>query len=163
MYSYDIYMGIDPGASGGVAVLSADGCMSTAHAMPYTDQDLYDILRMPEGPSNLSVLVCLEKVHSMPKQGVRSTFTFGVNYGKIRGMLTCLKYSIREVSPTVWQKFFINSVRDEDKTKHKNRLKQVAQQMYPSLTHGSKITLKTCDALLLAHYAMHKIAIEERH
>jgi phosphoglucosamine mutase len=37
------------------------------------------------------MLAVVELVHSMPKQGVRSTFTFGVAYGMARGTIAALQ------------------------------------------------------------------------
>ena len=56
-----------------------------------------------------------------------------------------------KVTPQKWQKEFSNSLgksRDYDKREWKNRLKGLAQQMFPA----EKVTLKTADALLLAEY-----------
>ena len=52
------------------------------------------------------------------------------------------------VTPLTWMKYFGTS-RPKDKTKRKNHLKQIAQELCPE----AKITLATADALLLAIWA----------
>jgi hypothetical protein len=60
-------------------------------------------------------IVIIEKVHSMPKQGVASTFTFGVGYGKILGMCQTLGISFDMVPPQSWKKVILqNTKKDKD-------------------------------------------------
>lgn len=132
-------IGIDPGsASGGIAIL-LDG-KAEAFKMPDTERDIYDIFesRVWDDP-----VVFIEIVHSMPKQGVASSFAFGRNYGFLRGVITALKYPMHDITPQKWQKF-LSCLTHGDK----NISKQKAQQLFPQL----KITLATADALLIAEY-----------
>ena len=46
----------------------------------------------------------LEEVHSMPGQGVASTFTFGEGYGIIKGALGAANIPLRLVRPQVWKR-----------------------------------------------------------
>lgn len=46
----------------------------------------------------------VEKVHSMPKQGVSSTFAFGRCVGVIEGVLAGLGIPMSFVTPQAWQK-----------------------------------------------------------
>ena len=48
----------------------------------------------------------VERVASMPKQGVSSTFKFGASYGSIRGVLVALQIRSHLVAPAVWKKHF---------------------------------------------------------
>lgn len=137
-------LGIDPGQNGGIAVI-VDGALIECVAMPETEHDINEIF---ERNADAKVAF-LEQVHSMPKQGVASTFTFGKNYGFLRGLLVANKIVFLDITPHVWQKAFgIVAKKDETKTMHKNRLKGYAQQMFPK----QKFTLKNCDAALLAWY-----------
>lgn len=132
-------IGIDPGASGGIAVLS-EGHLATAQKLPETERDIYDYL---EALSWADPIVFLEKVHSMPKQGVSSTFKFGMNYGFLRGLIIALKYPLYDVTPQKWQAV-IGCLTHGDK----NVSKAKAQQLFTLL----KITHATADALLIAEY-----------
>ena len=115
-------IGIDPGKSGGIAVYT-EGLMQ-CWAMPETEADIAQLLR----DYGMSGSFCLlEKVHSMPGQGVKSMFTFGRGYGFLRGVLTAQRTPFDDVAPSTWQK---------------------AQQLFPDL----HITHKTADAVLICEY-----------
>ena len=92
------YIGIDPGAKGGITVLDDEMCI----AFPYHDQALLEVCQLYQGRCVCTV----EKVHSMPGQGVSSTFTFGRNYGVILGILMAFQIPYTEVTPQVWKKYF---------------------------------------------------------
>lgn len=137
-------IGIDPGQNGGIAVI-VDGKLTECVAMPQTEHDINEVLERHKDAK----VAFLEQVHSMPKQGVASTFSFGKNYGFLRGLLVANKIVFLDVTPNEWQKTLrIKAIKDEPKTAHKNRLKGYAQQLFPN----QKFTLKTADAALIAWY-----------
>lgn len=143
-----IHIGIDPGQSGGIAVIdedNADAKKVVAYPMPATRGDLIELLIYP-----LDARAIVEKVHAMPKQGVSSCFKFGMNYERVCMALVCNGISFREVSPQRWQRELGIPFKKKSETKHqhKNRLKAVAQELFPS----AKVTLAIADALLLAEY-----------
>jgi len=147
-----IFIGIDPGAKGGVAWieerLGLDGEILTTQCfpLPETERDIFGLI-WKVGILKLSdkmLCMCLiEKVHSMPKQGVASSFKFGRNYGFLRGLLVALELCFDEVTPQRWQKA-MGCLSHGDK----NVTKQKAQQLFPTM----KITHSTADALLIAEY-----------
>lgn len=134
-----IVIGIDPGSvSGGIAIFQ-NGIART-WKMPETDRDIFDLL---ESFYFYDPTVFMEAVHSMPKQGVTSSFAFGRNYGFLRGVVTALKYPLYYVTPQKWQKA-LGCLTHGDK----NISKAKAQQLFPQL----KITHATADALLICEY-----------
>ena len=148
------YIGIDVGKSGGVCFIYKDKGtpLPTMHCYkcPTTIHDMADLIATPpikELP-NIKWVGLVERVHSMPKQGVRSMFTFGENYGHWVGILAALKISYNLITPLVWMKHYTPI--PKDKKDRKNYLKSVAQRLYPD----SHITLATADAILIAHYLM---------
>jgi crossover junction endodeoxyribonuclease RuvC len=108
--------------------------------MPETERDVFDLL---ESFTFYEPIVFLEAVHSMPGQGVASSFKFGRGYGFLRGVITALKYPLHDVSPQKWQKALGCMSRGD-----KNVTKQMAQQLFP----GLKITHSIADALLIMEY-----------
>jgi len=137
-------VGIDPGKSGGVAFVSVENpyhdfwACSRTHM---TEKDIVDEL----GSQAMSISrVFLEKVHSMPKQGVVSAFTFGTDYGFYKGVLAALKLSYVEVTPQAWQKELKCMSKGD-----KNVTKRKAQQVFPA---HKKITHAIADSLLIAEY-----------
>lgn len=134
-----IYIGIDPGKSGAIAALYDDiyPCLCK---LSQTDTDVYDWLR----GHDLSIATAvIERVHSMPKQGVASSFKFGTSYGFLIGVLTACKIPYRMVTPQVWQKAMGCLSRGD-----KNTTKAAAQRLWPQV----KVTHATADALLIAEY-----------
>ncbi len=140
-----VFIGIDPGQSGGIAIVCEMERSRTtlAYNMPDTESDTADILR--EYQQYAAITTCfIEAVHSMPKQGVASSFKFGRSYGFLRGLLIGLKIPFEEITPQTWQKE-MNCRTGGDK----NVSKAKAQQLWPEL----KITHALADALLLAECA----------
>lgn len=135
------FVGVDPGASGGMAVIWHDG-QYDAWKMPETEDDVVELLLELQSANELFAV--LEKVHSMPKQGVASSFAFGVSYGGLRMALAALKIRREHVTPQKWQKE-LGCLTKGDKNVSKRR----AQELFPKI----KVTHAIADALLIAEYA----------
>lgn len=139
------FIGIDPGTSGGIVVLSRQGDVIKAVAMPETERDIFDAVA---GYSHGSTAV-LERVWSSPGWGHAGAFAFGVSVGLLRMALTATRVPFTEVVPRTWQKAM--GVVIPPKTApvdRKNISKRRAQQLFPSIT----VTHAIADALLLAEY-----------
>ena len=106
----------DPGKNGALVLMD----MKTVYnAFPF-DKEKYR-----QFPHSLVSPVCvLEQVHSMPKQGVVSTFTFGENYGWIRGILDRAGIKIVDVSPQKWKSYFHLSGNKEESI-------ELCKKLYP--------------------------------
>lgn len=143
----NVFMGIDVGGSGAIALTNGVVVLDSI-TNDNTDADISDFIEMSKSKYNI-VKCYIENVHSMPKQGVSSSFKFGESKGFLRGLLVAHKIPFEEVTPQRWMKHFNLSGKGFDtKTEHKNNLKNYAQRLYPNM----KITLKTADAILLSHY-----------
>lgn len=131
-------IGIDPGQSGGIAVIIDAGV--AAWKMRDTERDVYDLLleASQRYPDRVAVL---EKVGPMPKQGVSSTWKFAQGYGFLRGCLIALGIPFETVPPGVWQRRMGCLSRG-----NKNVTKAKAQELFPSI----KVTHALADALLIA-------------
>lgn len=144
------YIGIDPGKKGALGVVG-DG-ISMVSDCPATAAEAAGIVREiveAHGPCNLAAL---EKVHSMPKQGVKSTFSFGENFGMWQGILAAFSIPMICPTPQQWMKKMHIPPRS-DKAVHV----QIASQHFPFsvMFTGPKGGLKDgrADAMLLAEYA----------
>ena len=150
-------IGIDPGLSGGIAVLKKNKVLA-----------LFDMPVMPEGKKNKrqlnsaqlaniikdnivndeEVVVIVEQVNAMPGQGVTSMFNFGQTFGAIKGICAALGLSIFFVRPSKWKKHFelINSSKDSSRTK--------VIEMYPNLSSqlSKKKDVNKSDAILIARF-----------
>ncbi len=92
----------DPGLKGGAA--SIKGGVVVAIPMPTAAKEL----DLPTIAGLLSAsfvdFVVIEKVHSMPAQGVASSFKFGVGYGQLMGLCAALSIPYTLVTPQAWKK-----------------------------------------------------------
>lgn len=133
----DVYIGVDPGMSGGLVSLGG----GEDHVSPMPDTELGVWQWLNAIPTRFKGLISdpvamIEKVHSMPQQGVASTFKFGVSYGGLRMALIAVGIPFEEVTPQAWQKALGIPSRDKKRETHpqyKLRLLKIAQQIYPSL------------------------------
>lgn len=142
-----MYIGIDPGKDGAIAVLEGDELMNISD-MPYMLDTTREIIRLMQG----NKFVALEAQQAMPKQGVSSTFTTGQGFGRLEGLLTGLQIPYEVVRPQRWMREMGIPV-GADKRKHV----EVAQSLYPlaPLTGPrGKLLDGRGDALLLAVWAM---------
>lgn len=139
-------IGIDPGKGGGLAVVDlASHDVIEVVAMPETLTDISDFVEKYKDAKAAYV----EIVHSMPKQGVSSTFTFGQYYGYVQMAVACHKIRCIDILPSKWQKALsAGAKKGETYAQHKSRLKGIAQKYFPKV----RPTLKTADALLIAEY-----------
>lgn len=133
-------MGVDPGASGGITIIDPEGHVIDCIKMPDTDADLCQLFRIVAATIRLAFI---EAVHSMPGQGVASSFKFGANYGGLRMALMAHAIPMESVQPRTWQKE-MKCLTGGDKNVSKRR----AQELFPALT----ITHAIADSLLIAEY-----------
>ena len=89
-------IGIDPGQSGGIVLLTNSGEVVARVKMPETETDILHYLELwkPEQPT-----VFLEIVHSLPGNKAQSMFKFGTNYGAIRMAVLSCRYRLEGVRP----------------------------------------------------------------
>lgn len=142
------FLGIDPGAKGGIAVLDI-GCASEAWRYPGDIPEAAELVRSIHLAAPIK-LACIEKVGAMPKQGVSSTFKFGANYGGWQGILSALGIPYIMVTPTKWQKALLDSGTGETKARSLN----MARRLFPNVDMRHKADDGKADALHLARWAM---------
>ncbi len=135
-----VFIGVDPGVNGGIAIISETGAVQETCKMPVTDRDILDALAIVN-PALARAM--LERAHASPQMGVTSAFTFGGGYRALRMALTAIGIPFDIVTSHVWQKTLgCRSGGDKNVTKAR------AQQLFPSI----KVTHAIADALLLAEY-----------
>jgi len=107
------FVGIDPGKKGGIAIL--DVGFIYVRSMPVAGREIdgREIADMLTGLLLDRPAVFIEKVHSMPKQGVASTFTFGEGYGVLKGVCAALGYPVALVPPQVWKREILSGTKRE--------------------------------------------------
>lgn len=143
-----IYLGIDPGKSGALAMIYG----GEITVIPF-DESAYKA--QLEAISGLKAVCCLEHVSAMPGQGVTSMFNFGKGFGWLLGMLDAYNVSYELVRPQKWKKEF--SI-----TADKNSSITVCKRLFPD---ASLLPTERCrkdsdgmaEALLMAEYARRKL------
>lgn len=139
-------IGIDPGMSGGIAMLEKDK-PPLVEKMPETERDLFDFLTELYSTVDSLPKAYIEAVHAMPKQGVTSSFTFGASYGGLRMALVAVGIPFETVPPGTWQRAMSCLSKGD-----KNVTKRRAQELFPSV----KVTHAKADALLIAAFGWSK-------
>lgn len=142
-----LFIGVDPGANGAIAVRYGDGTVTTLALRGATETDVYEFLN-----ALYPGVVTLEQVSSSPQQGVVSAFTFGVSYGGLRMAILASHLRLETVMPRKWQSFMrvkkIGGGYGQNDTAKKQATKARAQELFPDL----KITNATAAALLLMEF-----------
>lgn len=148
------FVGIDPGLHGGIAVLNEPAEVSFA-IMPVNGGVICtSALRSyfyNDWSSEHNTRIIIEKVGAMPKQGVSSTFKFGMGYGQLIGMCQTLELPFTLVTPQAWKKAVLAGT-----DKSKEAAIAFCRREYPNVN----LIPERCrvphdgiaDALCLAHY-----------
>lgn len=159
----NIFIGIDPGSNGGVAVVREDGLVLDLWSLkgmpPYRVwEKLYEDTARRNGERRY--FAALEQlVKHTGKRGADRGSRMAV-YARSYGMLwmaleacrqlTGLTY-VPDLSPRKWQGVFgLRKGRTESNSKWKGRIRAKARSLFPGV---KGITLSTADALLIAEYS----------
>jgi hypothetical protein len=159
------FLGIDPGKSGGLAILDYEGRVIELTRMPKVrGEDEIDEVGVWQWISRhltapVKCVVWIEKVSGYIGNAHTgsSMFEFGVSYGGLRmAVVAAQGYGHNEVLPQDWQRYLgieprrkkKGTYKGESKPAFKGRLKAFAQRLYPDV----KVENATADALLIALY-----------
>jgi len=133
--SFSRIIGIDPGASGAIALL-VSGVLISVHDMPTVTVERNKAQKRQVCPAGLSLLmqqlsphkaIC-EKVGAMPGQGVSSMFSFGRSVGIIEGVLAAKQIPVTFTTPQSWQK-------QSGAAKGKDGSRQRVMELFPREAH----------------------------
>ena len=156
----DYYIGIDPGKKGYL-------CLYNANYSGYKHYPLFDGNRLNREmldtiaklAETYTIMAVVEQVHSMPHQGVASTFSFGTNYGMLIGMLETLGIPYTTVTPGKWQKYICEAV---DKASNPKQMHyNAACRLFPNIDFRKSDRSRTwddnkVDATLICEYGKRK-------
>jgi crossover junction endodeoxyribonuclease RuvC len=149
-------IGIDPGLTGAIAVLSPTGELERLADLPVIRDGR---LAWIDGGGLQSFLLdtlygrparaIVERVSAMPRQGVASSFSFGVGFGSILSILQARHLPIELVTPGVWKRA-LGLSSDKSASLHKARLLFPSAELHLAKHDGR------AESLLLAHYALNR-------
>ena len=97
--------GIDPGLSGALAFLYDDGRIEAFDA-PVVDNEIDADALVRIIRERAPRLAIVERGQSMPRQGVLSTFRYGVACGMLRAVIALCNVPYHLVSPRKWKTHF---------------------------------------------------------
>ena len=118
------FVGIDPGAKGGIAIIDVNENVLFYQAIPYVGDELdaksvATILNHFKKRYNL--FAAFEKVGAMPGQGVCAMFTFGKTTGQLLATLKIMAIPYTEPTPTGWKEVVLAGLPwKADTKKYKN-------------------------------------------
>jgi crossover junction endodeoxyribonuclease RuvC len=145
-----IWIGIDPGSiSGALGALDARGDYLDSFEIQHKDKNilalvfknhLLKVIDPKEGAE-----ICMELVHSMPNQGVASTYQFARAVGVISAVAELTNYPFHLVTPQKWKKYF-------HLTSDKNESLDLARSFWPEAKLTRKKDGNRAEALLIALY-----------
>ena len=143
-----IYIGIDPGAKGALAVIQDNDAV----VIPFSKDDY--IRYLTDIKQNYPCVCCIEAVHSISGQGIASSFKFGETYGWLLGMLESIGIPYQPITPQKWKKEF-------GLASDKAQSVEVCRRLFPDVSlkrteRSKKDDDNLAEACLLALYAKRK-------
>jgi crossover junction endodeoxyribonuclease RuvC len=149
-------IGLDPGKQGACAVLDAEGSLHALFDLPYiadgktawVDGSALQGALM-EALQGRQAIAIVERVSAMPKQGVSSSFAFGVGFGSLLGVLRAMQIPIELVTPATWKRAMGLSS-DKRASLDKARL------LYPAAELSLVKHEGRAESILLAHFAVRR-------
>ena len=155
------WVGIDPGNTGGLAVVDEYGDVMGWTRMPIlkvgkkTEIDikkLKDFLPYPIIGETHKIKVVIEEVTSFG-MGRTSAFTFGKNVGVLLGVVGTLGFPILRPRPQQWQKVMLDGLPKGEDIKSSSTA--MARRLYPQMDDllSVKANQGIADAVLMAEWA----------
>lgn len=127
-----LIIGVDPGLKGALALIDSYGRLLEVEDMPVMGKgvsvySLCDILNdwSTSSSPGSDVTCVIENVHSMPGQGVATSFSFGRSKGVVEAAAAAFNMRLVYVSPAKWK-------RDMKVTKNKGSSRDLASDRWPS-------------------------------
>lgn len=150
-----LIIGIDPGLGGAIGFLR-DGAYLAVEDMPVVTKGTGSV-KNEVSPAGIKQLIkkhlesgdfvtcVIERLNSMPGQGVSSVFSLGDSFGCARSVLATAGFEMTYVAPVTWKKYF-------KLTSDKEQSRSLASRLFP----GAPLTLKKhndrAESLLMARW-----------
>lgn len=160
--SRPLYIGIDPGLCGAVAVLRDDeyiGVWDTPTTVVrrgqknhtvYLPAAMVGVLKQIADQFGAPTIIGLEEVHAMPGQGVTSMFSMGKGVGLWEGIITALGMPMARITPQRWKKEMLADGKGKDKQASIVRALELFPETAPQLAR--KRDEGRAEAILIAEY-----------
>lgn len=134
-----VYMGIDPGKKGGIAIRYQHRHDIKFWKMPKTDRET--LLLIEKIHKKYKIMQCtVERAQAFPGNGVVAMFNYGQGFGFLIGIITALRIPLDLVRPMVWQKTIMQGIPKKGK-KTKERALIAACNLFPQYFTNEHINL----------------------
>lgn len=152
-----IIIGIDPGKTGGVAVINDKGETLHTEVMGDSGWFIKFIKWVRQQWHEQEIFVYLEKAQPVHGNGLVSMFSYADHFGELKGILKTLEMPFELIPPQTWTKEMHIGASLKFRAKDKSR--QIAQRLFPlvDLTDPDKPSSKKIhegimDARIIAEY-----------
>lgn len=121
----NLYLGVDPGLDGALAILTEDGRLMRVHDMPTLEDG-------PKGRRTIAapllatliakagvVRAIVEKVATRPGEGAVGAFAFGRGVGVLHGIFAAFDIPVVLITPQAWRKHHNLSKEAKDASRSK--------------------------------------------
>jgi hypothetical protein len=150
-------LGIDPGLSGAAAIINEDGTLVALTDLPimrveklaWVDGNTFQTWLI-ENASFTPTECYIEHVNAMPKQGVTSSFHFGVGFGSLLSLIQARHIPLHLVRPAKWKRDLNLAGKDKKASLHR------ARRLWPTAELHLEKHEGRAEALLLAAWAINK-------
>lgn len=149
-----MYLGIDPGLSGAWGLIDHNGKYQSCGDMLNNGSHILSRAvwaEMCQAIDRQDLEIVIEAVHAMPKQGVSSTFKFGMAYGAAISIAERFNCPWHIVTPQKWKKLL---KLDSDK----NNSLALARELWPNAPLHLKKHNGRAEALLIAEYLRRELS-----
>lgn len=157
------YVGLDPGLRGACGVVTSEGLFRAAFDLPVIgDKTLrwVDAVKFKQllttALAGDDAAIFIERVSAMPKQGVASSFQFGIGVGSLLGVVHGLGFPMQLVTSGKWKPFM--KVSRTHAGQAQSELKKMALDRARMMFPTADLTLvkheARAEALLIAYYGM---------
>jgi crossover junction endodeoxyribonuclease RuvC len=156
-----IILGIDPGLSGGVAVLNDHAQLIEAIPMPVRaktdtkmEMDGAALTKFIERHGTVIFMLVLERQRPMLafRQSAQTGFSLGRSQGLVEGIVAALRIPLTLAEPQVWKKYY--GLKGGKENKQLSRAKAAA--LYPTAPLDRKKDEGVAEAILIARWYVMK-------
>ena len=145
-------LGIDPGQTGGWAVIGATGKLIRSGDAPFIagKWDICEVDSILDSLDGTTTKAIIEDVGGIPGQSASAAFSFGFGVGLWHMAIVNNGLSLETVRPQEWQKQYVTAKEVKSLTKPQKKKRYIieAEQRWP----GFKFTSGTADAALIAEW-----------
>ena len=146
-----IYVGIDPGSKGAIAVVAGD--LVSIDDMPTLEFLMNNTTGLKANQGD-RYRVAIEQVHPLPGQSCIASFTYGENFLLAKLLGLCYNIAPVMVSPQRWKKYYgLKKEPGETKTEYKRKSVDKARELFPQCAELLKYSKDgRAEALLIANW-----------